>query len=82
LWKKQNTETTGTGVKIASSDIGNKVLQLFSLEVMLAPYWKKVEKCKNGNLERNPGYKRKGKPVASFYSFIITFYTYTANGKD
>jgi hypothetical protein len=50
LWKKQNTETTGTGVKIASSDIGNKVLQLFSLEVMLALYWKKVEKCKNGNL--------------------------------
>jgi hypothetical protein len=82
LWEKQNTEITGTGVKIASSDFGNKVLQLFSLEVMLAPIGRKLKNGKMETCERNPGYKRRGKPIASFYSFIITFYTYTCIGKD
>jgi hypothetical protein len=48
------------GVEIASNDFGNKVFKLFSLEVMLTPYWKEVGKCKNESCERNSGYEMRG----------------------
>jgi hypothetical protein len=80
FWEYSVLVLCSCGVKIASSDLGNKVLQLFSLKVMLTPYWKyKLENVKMETCERNSGYEMRGKTCCQLlrlYNSILHTYNY------